>query len=214
MRWYDADFIESVEKSLTLKKYDTTVGVFNELLKSCGYEHLFAHNMMLVFTGIALIVLIWVCLAIKDLIGRLSKSKRPFMQRRHENKCNNFALRFFYEFFFEFCIVVFINLSVIDFSEVSPSFSYVMSILLTICVVGLAIFVISLLFCKGPYVDGYYEKNSALKDIWGVRQTDPDFDTYAYLKANKKKGKRRRGWFKFVTGNKLNAKTIDPEDCS
>jgi len=48
-----------------------------------------------------------------------------------------------------------------------------------------------------------------LKDTWGVREINPDFDTYAYLKANKKKLRKRRNWFKFVTGNKRNAKTIN-----
>lgn len=211
VRWYDSDFIKSLEDDFNLKKYDTEVGVFHELLKACGYEHLFMHNMLLVFAAITLIVMVWVGLAVKDLIGHYTKSERPFMKRRHENKCNNFALRFFYEFFLEFCIVVFIQLSVTDFSEISPSFSYVLSILLVTCVVGLTVLVVSLFFCRGPYVDGYYQKGTAATHIWGTRPVNPEFDVYGYLKANKPKKKKHRGWFKIVTGSKKNAKVIDPD---
>lgn len=108
VRWYDSDFVESLEDDFNLKTYDVDEGVFHEFLRACGYEHLFMHNMLLVFVALTLIVIVWVGLAVKDLIGRYSDSKRPFMKRRHENKCNNFALRFFYEFFLEFCIVLFI----------------------------------------------------------------------------------------------------------
>ena len=212
VRWYDKDFIEKVEKKLiSLKKYDVDVGSFSELLKSCGYEHLFAHNMMLIFIGIALIVFVWICFAIKDWIGTCSKSKSSFMKRRHENSCNNFAIRFFYEFFLEFCIVVSINLSVYDYGEFSTDFSYSISIELVLLLVGLMFFVLYLLFKNGPYVEGFYKKNTALKGTWGVREINHDFDTYAYLKANKKKNKKRRNWFKFVTGSERNAKTLDPE---
>ena len=157
---------------MTLKKYDVSIGAFHELLKACGYEHLFAHNMVIVLAVIVLIIIMWICLAIKDLLGHLTKSKRSFLQRRHEKLWNNFALRFFYEFFLEFCIVVLINLSVADFSEVVPSISYALSILSAICIVGLIIFVSSLLCCNGPYVEGFYKKHTALKDTWAVRQTD------------------------------------------
>jgi len=160
------------------------LGAFHELLRECGYEHLLAHNMMLVFAFIALILLTWIFLAIKDLFGHITKSKWHFLQLRHEKLCNNFALRFFYEFFLEFCIVIFINLSVADFSEVIPSISYAMSILVLICAVGLIIFIITLLCCNGPYVSGYYKKNTALKDTWAIRQVDPNFDISAYIKAN------------------------------
>lgn len=134
------------------------------------------------------------------------------MKRRHENSCNNFAIRFFYEFFLEFCIVVSINLSVYDFGEFSTDFSYSISIVLVLLLVGLMFFVLYLLFKNGPYVEGFYKKNTALKGTWGVREINHDFDTYAYLKANKKKNKKRRNWFKFVTGSERNAKTLDPED--
>lgn len=211
VRWYDEDFIDDMEKKLSLKTYDTDVGIFHELLKACGYEHLFAHNMLLVLLAICIICGVWVALAIKDLIGKLTKSKRPVMQKRHGRWCNNFALRFFYEFFLEFCIVLFINLSVVDWSAVSPSFSYVSTLIITILAVALVVFIISLLFCGGPYVNGYYMKRT-VSNIWGSRPINPDFDTYAFLKANKKQ-KKRKGWYKFNVGGKK-PKTIGLDDGS
>lgn len=87
-----------------------------------------------------------------------------------------------------------------------------MSILLVTCVVGLTVFVVSLFFCKGPYVEGYYLKGTSISHIWGTRPVNPDFDVYGYLKANKPKKKKHRGWFKIVTGSKKNAKGVDPDD--
>ena len=202
VRWHDQDFVESLDEKFNFKEYDVDVGAFHHLLQSCGYEHLTAQNMILIFAGVSLILLIWLIIGLKDLYGYLTKSKRPVLKKRHESWCSNFALRFFYEFFLEFCIVVLINLSVFDFSESSPSFSYVVSILLGILVTGLIVFVFTLMFCKGPYVPGYYKKQTLLTSVWGNRPLNPDFDSYSYLKNNKKKSKKRRGWFKFVVGGK------------
>jgi len=44
------------------------VGALHELLHASGYEHLTAHNTILVFFGIALILLVWLIFAAKDLI--------------------------------------------------------------------------------------------------------------------------------------------------
>lgn len=79
VRWYDEDFIKQVEESFSMKKYDIGTGSFHQLLKACGYEHIFVHNMLLVFAAVCLILFVWICLALKDLIGVLSKSKKPFM---------------------------------------------------------------------------------------------------------------------------------------
>ena len=202
LRWYHEDTVEQVEDYFEIKKYDDEVGHFHLLLKACGYEHLLAHNLLLVFLACLLILFVWMCLGVKDLIGMLSKSERPFMKKRHERICNNFALRFFYEFFLEFCIVVLINMSVMDFSEVSPTLSYVVSAVLATLIVVLFALVITLLFCKGPYVDGYYKKGTALTHTWGRRPINPEFDSFGYLKANRKKFKKPKGWFRFILGAK------------
>ena len=96
----------------------------------------------------------------------------------------------------------------VDFSEVSPSFSYLFSVVLLACIVALMAFVISLFLFNGPYVDGYYKTGTVLRNLWGTRPINPDFDVYGYLKANKPKKKKHRGWFKIITGNQKNAKLI------
>lgn len=70
VRWYDSDFVKNLADDFNLKKYDLQLGSFHELLKSCGYEHLFMHNMLLVFTAIVLIGIVWIGLAIKDKVGK------------------------------------------------------------------------------------------------------------------------------------------------
>ena len=73
------------------------------------------------------------------------------MRKKHESWCSNFMLRFFYEFFLEFCIVVMIGLSVRDFSEFSPSFSYFSAILITLTTIVVFAILIYHLFRDGPY---------------------------------------------------------------
>lgn len=118
VRWYDSEFVESVEAKYSLKKYDVDMGSFHHFLKSCGYEHLVAHNLIIVFAALTLICFVWAVVALKDLFVKLSHSRRPCLRKRHEKKCSNFTLRFVYEFFLEFCIVALINLSVRDFNSV------------------------------------------------------------------------------------------------
>ena len=72
VRWYDEDFIETIEESYEFKKYDIDVGSFHKLLKVCGYEHLVTRNLLIVFAAMVLILFIWILMAIKDVIVKLS----------------------------------------------------------------------------------------------------------------------------------------------
>lgn len=202
VRWYDKDFIKQIDESWNLKKYDVDVGAFHHLLKACGYEHIFLHNMFLIFAGMLLIAVFWLAFLVKDLIAKWSKSKKDFMKKKHSHWCQNFSLRFFYEFFLEFCIVVLINLSVADFSSFSPSFSYLISIALLVALLLVTSFVVYLLIRSGPYVPGYYQKHSAWSLFWGARPVDPSFDVKTYLRQNKQGPKKHRGWFRFIVENK------------
>ena len=71
VRWYDEDFIKNMGDSLGIKKYDVEYGSFHELLKACGYEHLISYNMLLVFTGLFLISLVWIIMAAKDSLANV-----------------------------------------------------------------------------------------------------------------------------------------------
>ena len=206
VRWYDEDFIKNADEKYEFNKYDISEGHNHELLRACNYEHLFIHNMYIVFIGISIICVMWGILAIKDLVGKYTRSEKPYLKKRHGKWCNNFALRFFYEFFLEFCIVVFINLSVIEFSDGSSTISALASIVLIVLICSLVIFVVTLFFCNGPYVPGFYVKRTALASIWGLRPADPSFDSYAWLKANRLNRRRKKGWYKFVISDKNDEK--------
>ena len=162
VRWYDEDFIKDAESKLGSKQYDVDVGDYHELLRAYGYEHLIAHNMMIVLIAIGIILFVWVILAVKDCFAtKVCQARRPCSKTRHESSCNNFLIRFFYEFFLEFCIVIMINLSVLDFSEFSPSFSYLITIALMVVIVFITALLIFHLLCKkGPYVSDYYKKGT------------------------------------------------------
>ena len=120
------------------------------------------------------------------------------MKKRHGRWCNNFALRFVYEFFLEFCIVALINLSVVDFNTIRPTYSYILTIVLVLLIGCLCLFTMSLLFYNGPYIPGYYQKHTAIKESWGVRPLNPEFDPTSHLEASKAKRRGKpKGWFKF-----------------
>ena len=79
--------------------------------------HFFTQNLVIVsFTG-ALIIFIWIVLAIKDCICKKPENAydSKFSRKKHEPHLNNFALRFFYEMFLEFCLCVLINISILEF---------------------------------------------------------------------------------------------------
>ena len=80
---------------------------------------------------------------------------------------SNFSLRFFYEFFFEICLCVMINVAT---TGNGSAFLYGFSILLAIAILAFVAFLF-MLFCRyGPYtVPKSYELNSLRKSWWGAR---------------------------------------------
>jgi len=167
------------------------------LLRACGYEHLASHNLLLIFAVISIILAIWVILCIKDFITKYLSPKRALLRKRHEPWCCNFSLRFFYQFFLEFCIGVFIWTSAADKAGSSTTFNDISSALLAFVIAALLLLVISLLIFKGPQIPDYYEKGTVLKSLWGARPLDQSFDAKAYLRANR----RPKGWSKYVLNN-------------
>lgn len=86
-----------------------------------------------------------------------------------------------YEFFLEFCICVCVQLSVRDFSDVSPSVQFVVSTLIAVAVLALLVFVVSQFWYKGPWVPRFYSKNFSFWSIMRARPRDPDFNVKEYL---------------------------------
>ena len=173
LRWYDEDLMEWIDEgsAFDLKKYDMDFGAYHRLLKNANYEHLFAQNMAIVIAVLLLIIFIWLLILAKDLISYLmtrfgknqncSKNLRSKEQMKNKSRwCQNFVLRFVYEFFLEFCICIFLQLSVLDFSELSPSLQFCLSVAIAIALIALIIFVISLCFFNGPWISNYYLKGT------------------------------------------------------
>ena len=84
LRWYDEDFIESLEgTSFDFKEYDLDFGAYHALLKAGNYEHLFIQNMVIICALLLFFVLIWLIIVIKDLIiFLLKRSKRDLKPQR------------------------------------------------------------------------------------------------------------------------------------
>lgn len=74
-------------------------------------------------------------------------------------------MRFLYEFFLEFCIVVMLQLSVVDFSQFSPGFQYIFALAVLLAAVALVAFLGFLFFRMGPWVPGFYKKGTSATSV-------------------------------------------------
>lgn len=150
--------------------------------------------MVIVIAVLLLIIFIWLIILAKDIISYLirrfgknqspTQNLRPDEQMKDSRWCQNFLLRFVYEFFLEFCICIFLQLSVKDFSEFSPGLQFYLSVGIVIALIALIIFVVSLCFKNGPWISNYYMKGTSASSLMKIRPCDPNFDRKKYLKEH------------------------------
>jgi len=192
--WYNSELIRLFESVLPtrivpLTQYDIEADALHPLLDICGFKHPFIKRMSLIFAFAALILAVWLLFALKDLVG--CACKNAFCKKRHGKSCNNFAVRFIYEFFLTFCLVICINISVIQLSEPMPTFSYIFTVSFSLILSGMCLFLLTRLCFSGPYVKGFYKSGTALSHRWGLRPVNPSFDAQEYIKSRKAKVVRR-----------------------
>ena len=118
------------------------------------------------------------------------------MVKNNSSWCQNFILRFFYEFFLEFSICIFLQLSVKDFSEFSPSIQFYMSVGITVAMIGLVIFILSLFFRNGPWIPNFYQKGTTAGSLMQNRPINPSFDREKYLNEHPKP--EQKPWGRFI----------------
>lgn len=125
-----------------------------------------------------LIILAWISLALKDHLGSKPKyaNKSKFYRQKHEPSANNFAIRFFYEMFFEFCLCVLINIRIIDFTSFSPSVQWLTAIIVCGLIVAYVVWLISLFFYNGPFLVNFYNKGTFLRSFWMARPFNTKYD--------------------------------------
>ena len=136
-----------------------------------------AQNMIVVILVLMIFLLVWLVFFIKDyLVTFLPRGTRYWWARQHAPWCQNFVLRFFYEFFLEFCICVILQLSVKDLSDFSPTLQFFISIVTIMAILSTVALVTLLFFYGGPWVPGFFIRETALKSAWVEhRIRDPTF---------------------------------------
>ena len=186
IRWYDNNVWDSASMVVDFKEYDLDYGSYNSMLQMSNYKHLIGHNLIIIISVLALLVVVWFVLALKDLIVKAQKKSDTRTRKKKPSTpwCTNFILRFFYVFFLEICLCAFLQLSVVDFNDVSTTAQFWIAVTFTLIISALVIFVSSLLFCKGPQAAGFYTKGSVAKSINEVRPRDPNFDSQEYLNSH------------------------------
>lgn len=178
LNWPDLN--EDIQASYDVFEYSNDDGLYSAYLRASDYVHLFARNTVIIICSVILIAAVWLLAA---LIDRLLAKKHPLKNYRfykcgkskNEPYVNNFLLRFFYELFLELCICSLINVALVDWSASSPSLQWALS-----CLVLAAIFVyfcwlISLCFCRGPYLSGFYHRGTAISSFWGPRRVNKSY---------------------------------------
>jgi len=164
---------------------------FNIFLETSDYVYLFAPNLVLVGTAGLAVLLVWISLALKD--NMRVKHRLPglsFFRKKHEPQANNFALRFFYEFFFEICLCALINIAAMNFSGFMEGLQWAICLMICVGIFAYLAWILSL-FCKnGPFLDGFYTKGTFLESFWMARPFDTAFNAQHKLEKMIKRRER------------------------
>ena len=71
LRWYDKDFEGYLQETFDYKSYRLDFGAYHVLLQACGYDHLFASNMVIIIIILLALLIIWGSIATVELIMKL-----------------------------------------------------------------------------------------------------------------------------------------------
>ena len=193
LHWHQLD--EELQVSNDEREYTDEQGLYSIYLKSSGYLHLMTRNMSIIIWFAVLVTAVWILASILDRLVNAKKidpriSSFKMLKNRNEPYMNNFMVRLFYEFFFEVCICAFINIGLFDFEKIQPTVSYILSTVAIIVVFVYTLWLISLLFCLGPYLEGFYQSGSYFGSFWSARPFNENFN--ATEKNNLLKQKRKK----------------------
>ena len=131
--------------------------------------------------------LIWGAMAIKDRVPHKHRfASKAFFKNKHEAKCNNFAVRVFYEFFFEFCICLLINMPLTKFISFSYGSQWLISIIMLIGIIVFCGWIISLFYKNGPFLEGFYNKGTFISSLMSARPFDTNFNAVTHLENLRK----------------------------
>ena len=68
IRWYDNNVWDSASMVVDFKEYDLDYGSYNSMLQMSNYKHLIGHNLIIIISVLALLIVVWFVLALRDLI--------------------------------------------------------------------------------------------------------------------------------------------------
>jgi len=132
-------------------------------------------------------LLVWTLLATKDWLVKLlpRPARANWWGQMHSPWWQNFVLRFCYEFFLEFCICATLQLTVVDFTDFSPTLQFFLALSIFVALLASIAFVVSLFFKGGPWVPAFYATNTVMQStLLDYRTRNPDFDGKKWLSNN------------------------------
>lgn len=177
-------FVRLISTGLTYDISGTQNSELSIYLQTSDYFDLFTDNLELVGILTVTLAVVWAILAVLDqvfervlkenyyILGWSSGSKR-------EPIWNNFALRFFYELFLEFCICAMLNISI-------HSSEWVLGMIVLMAIAVYLAWLVSLFFKNGPYLEGFYDNGTAWSSLWSPRPFADDFNAINKVKEMRK----------------------------
>mmetsp|Transcript_288 Transcript_288/g.389 ORF Transcript_288/g.389 Transcript_288/m.389 type:complete len:196 (+) Transcript_288:2720-3307(+) len=182
---------DEIEEEYSASDYASEGGLYSAYLRSSDYFHLFSNNLAVVVVVAIVIVAIWGILAVFDrfnCFNRPSLRKLGLSSQRKEPLWNNFALRFYYELFLEFCICALVNIALPFSGSGSVSVQWFLSLAVLLGIATYIAWLLSLFCCNGPYLRGFYRSGTLVESLWAPRPYSSDFG--ATGKAAQKRAKK------------------------
>ena len=156
---------------ITSSLIDDDSNAYSALLSSCGYKHDFVRNLFVFICVASLILIVWLGAAVADyLVKRKCKKQNRRNKKQRNSVCvTNCFVRFIYQIFFEICICVFINITVMDQNSFQAGLLWLSSLVIIVVIGVILLVIVSLFWKNGPYVSDSYEEKSWFGSFWGVR---------------------------------------------
>ena len=115
IRWHHDDVQKWVEQEWSLPRYELDEGSYGPVMQMAGYKHMFVQNLSLVIAVFVGLVILLALVIVKDVISRCA-SRNLIKTRKDQSSpwCQNFILRFVYEFSLELYICALLQLTIED----------------------------------------------------------------------------------------------------
>jgi hypothetical protein len=152
-------------------------GYYSVWLYSANYRHTFFGNFTKFKVFTLMFLIIWLLLSLYEVVRSINGKPKEVYGSRWERVCNNFLLRYFYELYFEICLVIILTIDLAQ-GKKDQEFSFVLAAILCVLSLLFLLFSCSRFFCRGPYIRRFWIPGTSMKSFREMRPFDNEFNAY------------------------------------